>query len=98
GTLELPGLRSDGLLDVHLLDRLEYGSKMLSFAVKKADVLNLGISEILETLTENQRTLRGKQIHVRLASPRRLQIGGEGLPEVLEFDCDLAGRLSVAVP
>jgi diacylglycerol kinase (ATP) len=99
GTLELPGSGSDGLLDVHLLDRLEYGSKMLSFAMKKADVLNLGLSELLETLTDNQRTLHGKRIQVRLAGPRRVQIDGETLPEeASELEFDLVGRLQVAVP
>jgi diacylglycerol kinase family enzyme len=98
GTLELPGSRGDGLLDVHLLDRLEYGSKMLSFALKKADLLNLGLSELLETITDNQRTLHGRSIQVRLAEPRRVQIDGEALPEASELDCDVVGRLRVAVP
>jgi diacylglycerol kinase (ATP) len=98
GTLRFPGSQSDGLLDVHLLDRLEYGSKMLSFAMKKADVLNLGLSEILDTITDNQRTLHGRHVHVRLAAPRRVQVDGEVLPEASELDFDTIGSLQVAAP
>lgn len=98
GALEMPGSRGDGLLDVHLLDRLEYGSKVLSFAMKKADVLKLGVSELVEALTDNQRTLHGRRIEVHLAWPHRVQVDGEALPPAEELECEILGSLQVAVP
>lgn len=97
GTFKLPGSRGDGMIDVHLLDRFEYGSKMLTFAVKKADVLKLGLSEALESITENQRTLSGRSVKIRVASPRRVQVDGEGLGVASEIEADVVGRVMVAV-
>jgi diacylglycerol kinase family enzyme len=99
GAMQMPGShRDDGLLDVYLFDRLEYGSKVLSFAIKHADILKLGVSEALDQITENQRTFQGKVVRVRLAEPRRLQVDGEALGETSEILCDMAGHLRVTVP
>jgi diacylglycerol kinase family enzyme len=99
GTLELPGSRADdGLLDVYLFDRLEYGSKVLSFAIKRADFLKLGVSELLEELTENQRRLHGRHVKVEIDSPRRLQVDGEALGTTRGFECRVEAKLRVAVP
>jgi diacylglycerol kinase family enzyme len=98
GELWMPGAHGDGKLDVHLLDRVEYGSKMLSFALKKADVLKLGLSEMAESVTHNQRTLHGHSVKVRLAWPRHVQADGEALPPASEIDCDIVARLRVAAP
>ncbi len=99
GTLELPGSRADdGLLDVYLFDRLEYGSKVLSFAIKRADFLKLGVSELLEEITENQRKLHGRHVKVEIESPRRLQVDGEALGATRAFECRVEAKLRVAVP
>ncbi|MBI3724917.1 hypothetical protein HY251_13320 [bacterium] len=98
GTLELPGSRrDDGLLDVYLMDRLEYGSKLLSFAIKKADFLNWGVSEFLEEITENQRTLHGRTVKLELETPCLVQVDGEALEESTTIECDIVGRVRVAV-
>lgn len=97
GTLSLPGARhDDGLLDLYLFDRLEYGSKVLSFAIKQADFLKLGVSEFLEGVTENQRAFHARQLVVELDSERRLQIDGEALGATRSFECGIIGRLRVA--
>jgi diacylglycerol kinase (ATP) len=97
GTLSLPGARhDDGLLDLYLFDRLEYGSKVLSFAIKQADFLKLGVSEMLEGVTENQRAFHARHVKVELDSERRLQIDGEALGAVRSFECRVIGRLRVA--
>jgi diacylglycerol kinase family enzyme len=99
GELKLPGsLRDDGLLDLYLFDRLEYASKLLSFAIKQADLLDLGVSELLEDFTDNQRTFRGKRIEVRLASPRSVQVDGEVFGTADEVECEVIARLEVPVP
>lgn len=99
GTLELPGSHADdGLLDVYLFDRLEYGSKVLSFAIKRADFLKLGVSELLEEITENQRKLHGRHVKVEIESPRRLQVDGEALGATRAFECRVEAKLRVAVP
>ncbi len=99
GTLSLPGSKhDDGLLDVYLFDRLEYGSKVLSFAIKRADFLELGVSELLEEITRNQRKLHGRRVRIDLDSERRLQVDGEALGATRSFECHVMGRLEVAVP
>jgi diacylglycerol kinase (ATP) len=97
GTLALPGARhDDGVLDVYLFDRLEYGSKVLSFAIKQADFLKLGVSELLEGVTQNQRTFHARHVVVELDSDRRLQVDGEALGATSRFECRIIGRLKVA--
>ncbi len=97
GTLSLPGARhDDGLLDLYFFDRLEYGSKVLSFAIKQADFLKLGVSELLEGVTENQRAFHARHIAVELSDERRLQIDGEALGATRKFECKIIGRLQVA--
>lgn len=99
GTLAMPGsLADDGLLDVYLHDRLQYGSKVLSFAIKQADILGLGVSEMLENVTDNEHAFHGKAIRIRVASPRRFQVDGEARPEASELECRVAGQLQVTVP
>jgi diacylglycerol kinase (ATP) len=99
GALELPGARrDDGLLDVYLFDRNEYGSKFLSFLTKKADVLDLGVHELLEEITENQRTLHGRRVRLRLATPRALQVDGEALGTFDDVLCEVAAQVRIAVP
>ncbi len=99
GELKLPGsLADDGLLDLYLFNRIEYASKLLSFAIKQADLLELGVSDLLEDLTENQRTFRGKHIKVRMASPRSLQVDGEVFGTADEVECDVIAQLEVPVP
>lgn len=99
GSLELPeARRDDGLLDVYLFDRLEYGSKFLSFLTKKADVLGLGVHDFLEEITQNQRTFHGRSVRVQLERPRSLQVDGEALGEALVLECDVPGQIVVAVP
>lgn len=99
GELEMPGARNDdGMLDVYLFNRREYASKLVSIAVKQVDVLGLGVHELLEDITDNQRSYHGRHIALRLASPRRLQADGELLGEADEVICEVAGSLSIAVP
>lgn len=98
GTLALPGSKhDDGLLDVYLFDRLEYGSKLLSFAIKQADFLKLGVSELLEEVTQNQRKFHAHAVKVELDHERRLQVDGEALGATCAFECRIMGRLKVAV-
>jgi diacylglycerol kinase family enzyme len=99
GEIAMPGAkRDDGLLDLYLFNRQEYASKLMSFIIKQADILRLGVSEILEEITQNQRSHHGKSIKLRLATPHRVQADGEILPEADTLECDLAGRVEVAVP
>jgi diacylglycerol kinase (ATP) len=99
GELRLPGsLADDGLLDLYLFDRLEYASKLLSFAIKQADLLELGVSDLLEDLTDNQRTYRGRKITVRLASPRSVQVDGEVFGKADEVESEVIAQLEVPVP
>jgi diacylglycerol kinase family enzyme len=99
GSLEMPGARrDDGLLDVYLFDRLEYGSKFLSFLTKEVDVLGLGVHEFLEDITRNQRTLHGRRVRLILASGRRLQIDGDPVGEVDEVVCEIVGQVPVVLP
>jgi diacylglycerol kinase family enzyme len=99
GELEMPGAkRDDGLLDVYLFNRGEYASKLMSFAIKQVDILKLGVHEALEQITDNQQTFHGRNIKVRLASPRKVQVDGEMFGEAEELECTLAGRLKVAIP
>lgn len=99
GELEMPGSRrDDGKLDVYLFNRGEYASKLMSFAIKQVDILQLGVHELVEELTENQRTFHGREVKMRLASPRKIQVDGEvfGAAELIE--ADIAAQLTVAVP
>lgn len=99
GELEMPGSRrDDGLLDVYLFNRREYASKVISFAIKQVDVLGLGVHELLEDLTDNQRAWHGRRVKLRLASPRRAQVDGEVFGETDEIECSIAGQLTVAIP
>lgn len=97
GTLALPGsFHDDGKLDVYFFDRLEYGSKVISFAIKQADFLKLGVSELLEDLTQNQRALHARVVQVELDREKRLQIDGEAIGATRRFECRIIGRLKVA--
>jgi diacylglycerol kinase (ATP) len=99
GEIAMPGAeRDDGMLDLYLFNRQEYASKLMSFLIKQADVLGLGVSEALEEITRNQRAYHGTGVKIRLASPHRVQADGELLPEAHEIVCDIAGRLEVAIP
>lgn len=98
GVLELPGSRSDdGKLDLYLFNRREYVSKVISFAIKQADILQLGVSELLEDLTENQRSFQGRTISVRSAYPRKVQVDGEIFGATDEISCDVAFTLEVPI-
>jgi diacylglycerol kinase (ATP) len=98
GEIELPGSkRDDGLLDVYLFNRREYASKLISFAIKQVDFLELGVSDLLEDLTENQRVHRGRAIRVRMASPRTIQVDGEVFGTTDEVECAVIGRLEVPI-
>ncbi len=98
GVLELPGSRvDDGKLDLYLFNRREYVSKVMSFAIKQADFLQLGVSELLEDLTENQRSFQGRNISVRCAFPRKVQVDGEVFGATDEITCDVAFTLQVPV-
>jgi diacylglycerol kinase (ATP) len=99
GELEMPGaVADDGLLDLYLFNRGEYASKLASFAIKQLDILKLGVHEALEEITDNQRAYHGRDIKLRLASPRRVQVDGELLGEADTIECSVAGQLNVAVP
>ena len=99
GELRLPGSRGDdGLLDVYLFNRREYASKLLSFAIKQTDWLQLGLHELLEDLTENQREHHARTVHLRLASPRHVQVDGEVYGEADELRAEVTGQLRFAVP
>ncbi|MBI2566185.1 MAG: hypothetical protein HYV63_04025 [Candidatus Schekmanbacteria bacterium] len=98
GALVLPGDRGDGLLDLHLFDRVEYGSKLLSYAIKKMDILKLGVGEIADAVTGRPRTLHGRKIQLRFAFARAVQVDGDPMPAAAEVDCDIVGRLQVLVP
>jgi diacylglycerol kinase family enzyme len=98
GELRMPGSKADdGLLDVYLFNRREYVSKLMTFAIRQADVLGLGVDQLLEDLTENQRTLRGREVTIRLAMPRQVQVDGEVFDEANELRCAISGRLRVAL-
>ncbi len=97
GVLWLPGASaSDQLLDVYLFNRRQYVSKLLSFAIKATDVLDLGVSEALEEITDNQQIHRGRSVKIRLAHPRKLQIDGEIFGESAELEAEIAAQLRVA--
>jgi diacylglycerol kinase family enzyme len=99
GELTMPGSsRDDQLLDVYLFNRGEYASKLMSFAIKQVDILKLGVHEMLEEITENQQTFHGREIKIRLASPRKLQVDGEIFGEAAELECDVVAQHFVAVP
>ncbi|MBI2376420.1 MAG: hypothetical protein HYV07_20665 [Deltaproteobacteria bacterium] len=99
GELTMPrSSASDGLLDVYVFDRAEYASKLLTFAVKQADLLKLGVDAFLEDITENQREVHGRDVSIRLASPRRLQVDGELFGSADEVFCSVAGAVEVASP
>ncbi|MBI4821240.1 MAG: hypothetical protein HY791_33580 [Deltaproteobacteria bacterium] len=87
----------DGLLDVYVFDRAEYTSKLLTFAVKQADLLKLGVDELLDDITENQRESHGRDITIRLASPKRVQVDGELFGLADELFCTIGATVSVAV-
>jgi diacylglycerol kinase (ATP) len=97
GEMEMPDSKGDdGLLDVYLFNRREYTSKLMSYAIKQVDVLKLGVSELLEDITDNQRSYHGRTIKMRLASPRQVQVDGEVFGETDELTCSIVGRLLVA--
>jgi diacylglycerol kinase (ATP) len=89
-------IADDGKILVLLLDRVEYASKVVSWGLKSADVLGIGISEVLESITENQRSLSGHRARIELQRPMNLQIDGEPHGEVLELECEVVGRVRVA--
>src|SRR5205823_11429767 len=99
GELEMPAARrDDGLLDVYLFDRNEYGSKFLSFLTKKADFLKWGIHDLIEEITQNQRTFHARSVLIELASSCQIQVDGEALGAVDRVECALAGKVRVALP
>ncbi|MCK6549394.1 hypothetical protein L6R52_26360 [Myxococcota bacterium] len=99
GELELPdSALDDGLLDVYLFNRREYVSKLMTFAVRQVDVLDLGVGDLLDDITDNQRSHHGRRVRLRLAVPRRVQVDGELFGEANELECDLVAKLRVAVP
>jgi len=98
GELRLPdSARDDGLLDVYMFNRRQYVSKVLSFAVKQLDLLELGVADLLEDITDNQEQTHGREITIRLASPRRVQVDGEVYGEAQEIRCAVVDQLEVAV-
>lgn len=97
GKLEFPeAVPDDGELLVLLLDRIEYASKLVSWGIKSADVLGIGLSEALESITENQRSLSGRRARIELQRPMNLQVDGEAFGEVREVECDVVGRVRIA--
>jgi len=99
GALHMPGVRmDDGILDVHLFNRNEYGSKVMSYLIKQGDVLGVGVHEMLDEITRNQRSRQAKNIKIRLAFPRQVQVDGEGMGEADELTMSVAAHLRVARP
>ena len=97
GELTMPGARlDDQLFDIYLFNRREYLSKLFSFAIKHIDVLELGVHDLIEDLTENQRTIHGRNISIRLATPRQVQVDGEVFGKSNEINIEVAGSLVVA--
>ena len=96
GELTMPGARlDDQLFDIYLFNRREYVSKLFSFAIKHIDVLELGVHDLIEDLTENQRTIHGRNISIRLATPRQVQVDGEVFGKSNEINIEVAGSLVV---
>lgn len=99
GELVMPeSEHDDGLLDVYLFNRQEYASKLMSFIIRQADVLRLGVHEFLEEITQNQRTHHSRRVAFRLASPKKVQADGELLGESDEIECEILAALDVAIP
>lgn len=99
GELVLPGSKAaDGLLDLYVFDRMEYSSKVVSFLVKQADLLKLGFSDVLEQMTQNQRTEHTKTVQARLASPRKVQVDGEIFGEADGLRTEIVTTLQVLAP
>ncbi len=97
GALPMPGARmDDGRLDLYLFDRNEYASKVLSYVVRQTDVLQVGVGDLLEELTRNQRGVHGRNITLRLAFPRALQVDGEAMGEADELTLDVAAQVQAA--
>ena len=98
GALRLPDAAADdGLLDVYLFNRRQYVSKVMSFAMKQLDVLELGVADLLEDITDNQRRTHGRSVALRLATPRQVQVDGEVFCEAEDLRCEVVGHLDVAV-
>ncbi|MEW5851555.1 MAG: diacylglycerol kinase family protein [Myxococcota bacterium] len=94
GALEMPGAQmDDGKLDVFLFNRNEYTSKVLTYVLKQTDVLKVGVGDMLDFITENQRELHGAVVKVRLAFPRAFQVDGEAMGEAEDLELTTAGRL-----
>ena len=97
GELNMPDAElDDGLLDVYLFNRREYASKLMTFAIKQLDVLELGVGELLDDITDNQRTAHGKRVRVRMASPRRIQVDGEVFGTAQEVEAEVFRQIDVA--
>jgi hypothetical protein len=60
------------------------------------DVLNVGVGDFLEDITRNQRALHGRNLTLRLAYPRAIQVDGEGMGEGDELEMGIAGQLQAA--
>ncbi|MBI5495736.1 MAG: hypothetical protein HY904_11995 [Deltaproteobacteria bacterium] len=86
GALAMPNARmDDGILDVYLFGRNEYGSKVLSYFIKQADILDLGVSGLLDEVTQNQREFHGREVRIRLAYPRAVQVDGDAVGEASDM-------------
>ena len=97
GELSMPGSRmDDGVLDVYLFNRNEYSSKVLSFALKKADFLKLGVGSLADEITSNQRERHARSVTIRLAFPREVQVDGDALGEAQELTLSVQAQLSTA--
>lgn len=98
GELTMPDAKlDDGLLDVYLFNRREYASKLMTFAIKQLDILELGVGELLDDITENQRMAHAKKVRVRMAAPRRIQVDGEVFGEAQEVEAEVWRQVQVAV-
>jgi diacylglycerol kinase (ATP) len=99
GEMRLPGAAcDDGLLDVYLLNRREYASKIIELLLQQVDVLDLGVVDLLDDITENQREYHGRSAELRLPAPRLVQVDGELFGEAIEVRCEIVARLQVAAP
>ena len=97
GALPMPGAsQDDGKLDLYLFDRNEYASKVLSYVVRQTDVLQVGVGDLLEDLTRNQRDMHGRNITIKVAFPRALQVDGEAMGEADELVMDVAAQVQAA--
>ena len=89
GEMRMPGAAcDDGLLDVYLLNRREYASKVIELIIQQVDVLDLGVVDFLDDITENQREYHGRSAVLRLPAPRMVQVDGELFGEAVEVRCE----------